>query len=48
MSASQPQQQKQQDFKQFKADEVAKHNKKGDLWIVIDSLIYDLTKFAAL
>ncbi|CAO1635273.1 unnamed protein product [Sympodiomycopsis kandeliae] len=34
--------------KQISADEVAKHNKKGDLWVVIDSLIYDLSKFAAL
>lgn len=34
--------------KQIEASEVEKHNKKGDLWIVIDSLIYDVSKFAAL
>lgn len=35
-------------FKQIDAAEVAKHNTKGNLWIVVDSLIYDLSKFAAL
>lgn len=34
--------------KQIKADDVAKHNKKGDLWVIVDSLIYDLSKFAAM
>ncbi|TXT10563.1 hypothetical protein VHUM_02068 [Vanrija humicola] len=29
-------------------DEVEKHNKDGDLWIVIDSAVYDLSKFAKL
>lgn len=26
--------------------EVAKHNKDGDLWIVINNNVYDLSKFA--
>lgn len=24
------------------------HNKEGDLWVIIDSIVYDLSKFAAL
>lgn len=30
----------------FTRDEVAKHNKDGDLWVVIDAVVYDLSKFA--
>lgn len=24
------------------------HNKQGDLWVIIDSIVYDLSKFGAL
>jgi cytochrome b involved in lipid metabolism len=24
------------------------HNKEGDLWVIVDSIVYDLSKFAAL
>ncbi|KAF8235811.1 acyl-CoA dehydrogenase NM domain-like protein [Tricholoma matsutake] len=34
--------------KQFTKDEVATHNKQGNLWIVVDSRVYDLSKFAAM
>ncbi|KAL1409185.1 hypothetical protein Q8F55_006015 [Vanrija albida] len=34
--------------KVFTRDEVEKHNKDGDLWVVIDSTVYDLSKFAKL
>ncbi|KAG6918629.1 hypothetical protein DXG01_012748 [Tephrocybe rancida] len=34
--------------KQFTVDEVAKHSKQGDLWIIVDSKVYDLSKFAAM
>ncbi|RXW24272.1 hypothetical protein EST38_g1576 [Candolleomyces aberdarensis] len=34
--------------KQFTVEEVAAHNKQGDLWIVVDSKVYDLSKFAAM
>ncbi|KII89880.1 hypothetical protein PLICRDRAFT_569432 [Plicaturopsis crispa FD-325 SS-3] len=34
--------------KQFTRDEVAKHNRKGDLWVVIDSKVFDLSRFATL
>ena len=27
-------------------DQVAQHNKDGDLWIIIDNKVYDLSKFA--
>ncbi|PPQ69172.1 hypothetical protein CVT26_003546 [Gymnopilus dilepis] len=34
--------------KQFSIEEVAKHNKEGDLWVVVDSKVYDLSKFAGM
>ncbi|KAF9076694.1 acyl-CoA dehydrogenase/oxidase [Rhodocollybia butyracea] len=33
---------------QFTYEEVEKHNKEGDLWIIVDSKVYDLSKFAGL
>ncbi|KAF8575233.1 acyl-CoA dehydrogenase NM domain-like protein [Ramaria rubella] len=35
-------------LKQVTRDEVAKHNKPGDLWLIIDSKVFDVSKFAAL
>jgi len=32
----------------FTLEDVAKHNKEGDLWIAIDGDVYDLSKFGAL
>ncbi|KAF7330528.1 Acyl-CoA dehydrogenase [Mycena venus] len=34
--------------KQFTAEEVSKHNKEGDLWVIIDSQVFDLSKFAGI
>ncbi|KAF7312329.1 Acyl-CoA dehydrogenase [Mycena indigotica] len=31
--------------KQFTLEEVAKHNKPGDLWLAIDAKVYDVSKF---
>jgi cytochrome b involved in lipid metabolism len=30
----------------FSIEEVSKHNKEEDLWVIINNKIYDLTKFA--
>ncbi|TFK56206.1 acyl-CoA dehydrogenase NM domain-like protein [Heliocybe sulcata] len=35
-------------LKTFTLEDVAKHNKEGDLWIVIDSKVYDVSRFANL
>ncbi|KAH8106347.1 acyl-CoA dehydrogenase NM domain-like protein [Cristinia sonorae] len=35
-------------MKTFTVEEVAQHNKPGDLWIIIDSNVYDISKFAQL
>ncbi|KAF5341546.1 hypothetical protein D9758_012578 [Tetrapyrgos nigripes] len=35
-------------MKAFSASEVAQHNKRGDLWVIIDSEVYDLSKFSDL
>ncbi|KAK2462284.1 hypothetical protein APHAL10511_005590 [Amanita phalloides] len=35
-------------MKEFTPEEVAQHNKEGDLWIVVDSKVYDLSRFAEL
>ncbi|KAH9483021.1 Acyl-CoA dehydrogenase apdG [Psilocybe cubensis] len=32
--------------KQYTWEEIAQHNKEGDVWVVIDAKVYDLTKFA--
>lgn len=32
-------------LQKFARDDVAKHNRDGDLWVVIDSKVYDLTRF---
>ncbi|KAJ3336026.1 hypothetical protein HDU91_001936 [Kappamyces sp. JEL0680] len=34
--------------KTFTRDEVSKHNKEGDAWIIVDSVVYDVSKFAAM
>ena len=33
-------------MKSLTRQEVASHNKSGDAWIIIDSLVYDISKFA--
>ncbi|KAJ3069385.1 hypothetical protein HDU98_007514 [Podochytrium sp. JEL0797] len=33
--------------KTFTRDEVSRHNKPDDLWVIIDSVVYDLTRFVA-
>jgi cytochrome b involved in lipid metabolism len=32
-------------LKSLTREEVAKHNKEGDLWCIIDTAVYDLSKF---
>lgn len=39
---------KKDGLKAYTKDEVKKHNKDGDLWIIIDSAVYDLSKFVDL
>ncbi|KAJ7707795.1 acyl-CoA dehydrogenase [Mycena rosella] len=34
--------------KQFTTEEVSKHNKEGDLWVIIDSKVFDLSKFCGM
>ncbi|VDB86766.1 unnamed protein product [Peniophora sp. CBMAI 1063] len=34
--------------KTYTLEEVAQHNKEGDLWIVIDAQVYDISRFAAM
>ncbi|KAH9926830.1 acyl-CoA dehydrogenase/oxidase [Amylocystis lapponica] len=33
------------ELKQFTREDVAKHNREDDLWIVVDAKVYDVTKF---
>ncbi|KAF8966403.1 peroxisomal acyl-CoA-dehydrogenase [Flammula alnicola] len=34
--------------KEYTLDEIAQHNKEGDVWIVVDAKVYDVSKFANL
>ncbi|KAK2756531.1 hypothetical protein FQN54_005424 [Arachnomyces sp. PD_36] len=31
--------------KQYSKEEISLHNKDGDLWVLIDGIVYDLSKF---
>lgn len=33
-------------IKLFSKEEIAKHNKEKDLWLIINGKVYDLSKFA--
>lgn len=48
MSAQQKQPSTTPQRKEYTRDEVAKHNKPGDLWIVIDAEVYNVSKFSEL
>ncbi|RXK38326.1 acyl-CoA dehydrogenase [Tremella mesenterica] len=37
-----------ENLKSIPKDEVAKHTKQGDLWVIVDSIVYDLSKFGAM
>ncbi|KAI0322542.1 peroxisomal acyl-CoA-dehydrogenase [Amylostereum chailletii] len=37
-----------QQLKQLTREEVEQHNKPGDLWVIIDAKVYDLSRFAAM
>lgn len=36
------------ELKEYSKEEVATHNKEGDAWIIIDHLIYDVSRFAGM
>jgi alkylation response protein AidB-like acyl-CoA dehydrogenase/predicted heme/steroid binding protein len=37
-----------QTLQEYTLDQVKTHNKKGDAWLVIDSIVYDVSRFAAM
>lgn len=38
-------QSQKKELKEFSRDEVEKHSKSGDMWIIIDAKVYDVSKF---